>query len=333
VAPQEPTRSPRPWLALTLSLGAPGLGQLYAGRRRAAFFFAALWLLLPFAVTALFTVEPLATSRPVVLAAFAALPLLLLVSGLHAGWVAGRGPGLGFGRTGLVVICVLYPVLLILAGIAVARMARATIAQPFRMPSEAMLPTLLANDYFMVDRRAFLRREPERGEVVAFRGPRPAARVAAAATASAGRSAPSRELLVARVVGLPGDVVELRGGVLRVNGADVPTRSLGRSILQHEVDARLELWEESLDGHHHRIARDPAHPSPDLGPTPVPDTRYFVLCDDRDHARDSRAFGTVPRTALLGPATFVYWSWVEPFALVRWERIGLRIDGPAPEIQ
>ncbi len=322
-----PPRRPRPWLAATLSFGAPGLGQLYAGRRRAALVFAGLSLALPLALTGLFTVEALATSRPVVLAAFGAVPLLLLVSGVHAGWAAARSPGLGFGRTGLVAICLLYPVLLLLAGVAVTRMARATVAQPFRMPSEAMLPTLLANDYFFVDKRTFLRREPERGEVVAFRGPRSAARVAAAAAAS------SPGLLVARVVGLPGDVVELRGGMLRVNGAEVPTQPVGRSILQHEVGARLELWDEALGGHRYRVARDPAHPSPDFGPTQVPETRYFVLCDDRDHARDSRVFGTVPRTALLGPATFVYWSWLEPFAPVRWERIGLRIDAPAPEIR
>lgn len=322
-------RRPKPWIAATLSLGAPGLGQLYAGRRRAALAFAALWLALPLALTSLFTVEALATSRPVVLAAFGAIPLLLLVSSAHARWAARRGPGLGFGRRALVVISVLYTGLLLLGGIGVTRMARAAVAQPFRMPTEAMLPTLVANDYFFVDKRSFLWREPERGEVVAFRGPRRGPDVAAPARAAA----PSSELQVARVVGLPGDVVELRGGVLRVNGASVPAQPVGRSILQHEVGARLELWEEALDGHRYRIARDPAHPSPDLEPTRVPETRFFVLCDDRDHARDSRVFGTVPRGALVGPATFVYWSWIEPFAPVRWERIGLRIDAPAPELR
>jgi len=326
--PQEPRR-PRPWVAATLSLGAPGLGQLYAGERRAALVFAALSLALPLLTTWLFTVEAFATSRPVVLAAFGGNALLLLVSSAHASRAAARGSGLGLRGPVLVALGLLYTVLLFVAGIGVTRMVRAAVAQPIRMPTEAMLPTLVAGDYFWVDKRVFLRREPERGEVVVFRVP-----LRAPAATPPGRAAgPASTVRVARLVGLPGDVVELRGGVLRVNGTAVPAQPVGRPILQHEVGARLDLWEETLDGHRYRVARDPAHPSPDFGPAPVPETRYFVLCDDRDHALDSRVFGAVPRQALLGPATTIYWSWIEPFAPVRWERIGLRIDAPGVEIR
>jgi signal peptidase I len=160
------------------------------------------------------------------------------------------------------------------------------VVNPYRIPSSSMEPTLHCaepqpgcqagySDRVLANRFIYHFREPERGDVVVFETPREAvARCGAGGT------------FVKRLVGLPGDRLRQRDGVLRVNGRP--------------------LREPYVNG---------GEAGRDFGPVRVPEGRYFMMGDNRPQSCDSREWGAVPRENLIGPVFAVYWP---P------QRIGLR---------
>jgi signal peptidase I len=161
--------------------------------------------------------------------------------------------------------------------VGLALLARAAV-QFYAIPSESMAPTLLAGDRIVVTR--YLSDAPERGHVVVFTSP-----------------ADGRELLVKRVVAVPGDLVDSRFGRLRVGGHVVPET----------------------------YARDAASTG-EIAPFVVPAASYFVLGDHRRDSVDSRTWGVVPRTAITGRARLVLWSSAEASS-----RVAFASGGPDAE--
>jgi signal peptidase I len=155
--------------------------------------------------------------------------------------------------------------------------------------------TLFAGDHILVTKTAyglkvpfadrFLVRfqAPNRGDIIVFKFPED-----------------ERKDFVKRVIGLPGDVVEIRDKRLFLNGKEVP-----ESYVQH-VDAKDDV--EKRD---------------QFGPVQVPDGSYFVLGDNRDQSLDSRFWGFVSIEKIKGKVFLVYWSWDRNERMVRWDRIGL----------
>jgi len=208
---------------------------------------------------------------------------------------------------------------------------RAVAIEPFRIPSESMLPTLRPGDHLFVNKLVYgarlpwgeLRlpglRAPRRGDVVVFRT-RP----------SAGPS----PFLVKRIVGLPGDRVRGRDGRLWVNGVPVEQWPTG-AVWIDGGGTPLSGQRESLDGREHAVLDDPGRVVAPFERV-VPEGRYFVLGDNRDHSSDSRSFGAVPFADLVGPVAFLYWSGVagvqasatgwEIAGLARWSRVGESIE-------
>lgn len=205
-----------------------------------------------------------------------------------------------------------FPVLLLVL------VLRSFVAEPFRIPSSSMLPTLEPGDFILVDKHAYGLRlpvldrkvlelgQPARGDVVVFRFP----------------PDPQQDY-IKRVVGLPGDIIEYRGKMLTVNGARVPLDLLRQHAGPDELGAREGI--ERLSGAGHRVLVKPWQPDPE-GRWVVPAGHYFVMGDNRDNSRDSRVWGFVPDSHLVGRATLVWMSWRPLAALPRWERVGLSID-------
>jgi signal peptidase I len=236
----------------------------------------------------------------------------------------------------------------ILLAVFVALSIRAFVIEPYRIPSGSMFPTLLIGDHLFVNKFVYgikipftdIRlpglRDPERGDVVVFtvakRGPQtfPADR----------RPDLPREEFVKRIVGLPGDRIEVRADVVFVNGDPVVPRPLGE-IFRDDVGRTLEVSEVSFGERKFRILDDPAYEFPTPDPIVIPPGRYFVMGDNRDHSKDSRIWGTVRETELKGPAFVLYWSWdfngswgqmINPLTWwdlltrkMRWERIGASV--------
>jgi len=178
---------------------------------------------------------------------------------------------------------------------------RTAIADYNPIPSGSMRPTLLEGDVVLVNRVAFdlkvpltdlsLARlgEPQRGDVVTFHSPQDGVR------------------LIKRVVGLPGDVIEMRDEVLYVNGVPC-TYSAPQSVREPLGPAWTEAVRatEALPDRQHAVQFLPRLAARrDFAPTVVPPGEYFMLGDNRDDSADSRYIGFVPRRLLIGRAHHV----------------------------
>jgi signal peptidase I len=169
----------------------------------------------------------------------------------------------------------------IAVAIAVVLTFQAEVAKPYRIPSPSMEPTLHCakpveycegrfSDRVIADRLAYRFRDPERGDIVVFRAPAAADRCGLGDGGSP---------FVKRIVGLPGEVVSERDGVIHIDG--------DRLFEPYVTPSRRG----TANGSWPRIA--PGH--------------YFVLGDNRTRSCDSRTWGTVPHSDLVGPATLTYW--------------------------
>ncbi|PHK96834.1 signal peptidase I [Pseudoroseomonas rhizosphaerae] len=214
--------------------------------------------------------------------------------------------------------------------------------EPFNIPSGSMIPTLLVGDYLFVSKYAYgysrhsmpfspelfqgriFGSMPARGDVAVFKFPRD-----------------NSTDYIKRIVGLPGDRIQMRGGKLFLNGQEVPREGLGpytvegdgprmtvrryRETLPASAGAapvRHEILEASDDGHYDNTAE-----------FVVPPGHVFAMGDNRDNSLDSRemnAVGFVPVENLVGRAEMIFFSvdgsaawwevWAWPFA-VRWDRL------------
>jgi len=242
----------------------------------------------------------------------------------------------------------------LLIAVAIALAIRAFVIEPFRIPSGSMLPTLLIGDHLFVnkfvygikvpfsDMRLPALREPRRGDVVVF----------TVAKDGHGGTFPvdqrpdlPTEEFVKRIIGIPGDTLVVRDGVVFLNGERVPTHEGGTFTGEHGEELRIQ--EVRMGDHQFRVLDDPRAPlNPReltvAAPRTVPPGRYFMMGDNRDHSKDSRSWGTVRLAELKGPAYRLYWSWdfngtwgelLNPLTWLelltekmRWDRIGDRVQ-------
>ena len=189
----------------------------------------------------------------------------------------------------------------LLSAAALAFLIRTFIIQSFVIPSGSMENTLLVGDFLLANKfiygvtipgithKLFSLRTPRRGEVVIFKYPLD----------------PSQEY-IKRVVGLPGDEITIRDKQVYVNGT--------LSINPHEIHTDTQIRPISLD------IRD------NFGPIKVPEHSYFVMGDNRDNSYDSRFWGYVPDTGIVGLAMIKFWSWDTKTWSPRFNRIGRRIE-------
>jgi signal peptidase I len=200
-----------------------------------------------------------------------------------------------------------FPVLLLVF------LLRGFVAEPFRIPSGSMLPTLELGDFILVNKYSYGLRlpitntkileigEPERGDVVVFRFP----------------PEPTSNY-IKRLIGLPGDVIEYRRQTLFVNGKKIETIKTddyiqeGKSESQYQFTQFLPIGD--ADGDYvsaSLLIRKKSHPNSNAGRWVVPEGHYFMMGDNRDNSHDSRSrsFTFVPDENIVGKALFVWMSW------------------------
>jgi signal peptidase I len=157
--------------------------------------------------------------------------------------------------------------------VAVALLIQAFLVKPYRIPSESMQDTLLIGDRVLVDRISWRFSQPERGDIVVFHPP------------FAG------PVLIKRIVGLPGDTLSANDGALYVNG-----RRLDEPYVRREGGAPVPT-QPFGNGMPWALAHAYT----------VPAGSYFVMGDNRVDSGDSREFGPVPRSQLVGRGFARYW--------------------------
>lgn len=182
----------------------------------------------------------------------------------------------------------------LLVALALALFIRTFFVQAFKIPSGSMLETLQIGDHLLVNKllyglripvygtRLFSYFEPERGDIIVFVYPE------------------DREKdFIKRVIGIPGDEIEIRNKKLFRNGQPVGDEPYARYAEPAE-----------------------AGPRDNFGPVTVPEGNVFVMGDNRDHSFDSRFWGFVPYEDIKGKAFVIYWSWDGDDSWVRWSRLG-----------
>lgn len=196
---------------------------------------------------------------------------------------------------------------------------RSFVAEPFRIPSGSMIPTLLVGDFILVNKFSYGLRDPvfhqeflkgdrpERGDIVVFRWPRD----------------PSVDF-IKRIVGLPGDTVAYRDKVLYINGEALAQTPDGAYTAPKLPGGTAYRMRESMPGHEHHIIVNPDEPPQDFEFT-VPEGEYFAMGDNRDGSFDSRGWGTVSERLLVGKAFFIWMSWDGSIGRPNFSRIGTRI--------
>lgn len=209
----------------------------------------------------------------------------------------------------------------LLLAVLIALSIRAVVVEPFRIPSGSMFPTLLIGDHLFVnkfiygakipftDYRLPALREPKRGDVVVFQVARISDRGSSGGIAPSDRRPDGRaEDFVKRIVGLPGDRIEVRDGMLIVNQKPVDTVILDQPFDDGQGNT-LVRFDETVGECVHAALDDPHRPGLLRSPIVVEPGRYFMMGDNRDHSNDSRAWGTVRLDEFKGPAFMIYWSW------------------------
>lgn len=200
----------------------------------------------------------------------------------------------------------------------IALVLRVLFFQPFTIPSASMEPNLLEGDYIIVSKWSYgysrhsipfsppvfdgriLGQEPQRGDVVVFKLPRD-----------------GRTDYIKRLIGLPGDRVQMRRGQLYVNGEMIPRKALPPVMIDsgYGFTRSVERYQETLPNGRTYVTYD-FGPGGELDDTPVfvvPEGHYFFMGDNRDNSLDSRApdggVGFVPADHLVGKAQIILLSW------------------------
>lgn len=180
---------------------------------------------------------------------------------------------------------------------------RSSIADWNLVPTGSMKPTILEGDRVFVNKLAYDLKiplttwhlaewsNPSRGDIVVFFSPTDQTR------------------LVKRVIGLPGDIIELQNNRLLINGEPADYRPLDQkftvSLPEREHTSHIFAM-ESFEGLHHAVMATPSKPAMrSFGPVVIPENSYVMLGDNRDNSADSRYFGFVHRNNIVGKASAV----------------------------
>jgi len=196
---------------------------------------------------------------------------------------------------------------------------RVFVVQAFKIPSGSMIPTLLIGDHILVSKLAYGIQwpsqckfsagfppincyasqaliefgKPQRGDIIVFRFPED-----------------EEKDFIKRIVGTPGDTIQLRNKTVLVNGVPLEDKSFTQRIDPGVIDGTI-------------------NPRDNFGPVTVPDDAYFVMGDNRDQSLDSRFWGFVREEKVRGKAFRIYWSWSgqgQWTEWVRWDRFGKGIQ-------
>jgi signal peptidase I len=272
----------RPWVAALLTLVTRGLGHLYAGapKRGLILFGIEQFLLVAFAVITLVVIANIiflifAVAGGFAFTVFCVVDAVSIARRKKANYELAKY-NRWFAYVGYVVV------LSVLISSLLSVVIKANLVQAYKIPSGAMIPTLLIGDHLLANKYIYKTAEPTHGDIIIFPYPED----------------PSRDF-VKRLIAVEGDVVEMKDKRLYLNGKE-----------------QMESYIINTDNRIRKDVRD------NFGPITVPPGNLFFMGDNREQSYDSRFYGFVPKNTIKGKAMTLYWSWDSVAHKVRWDRIG-----------
>lgn len=231
------------------------------------------------------------------------------------------------------------------------------IVQAVKVPTGSMQNTITVGDHLLVNKFIFApgprlpvlpQREIRRGDIIVFKYP---GNPNDPERDRQDDNIPFKVNYVKRVIGLPGDTVEVKGIHVYINGQILPEHMIVAENLNEKAPLKIvedtpRQGNETHDVYYFARTVDAARQGQEVPastdfhyavngkPAKVPENHYFVMGDDRDNSLDSRAWGFVPRDLIIGRAMFVYWSYDETkpfgnpidfFTNTRWSRTGTMV--------
>lgn len=306
----DPTSRRVPWIALALSLSSAGVGHMYCGRitKGLPLYFA--WLLLPICLT----IAALLPPSPTLFVALAVLPvvvifILYLYAAMDSWRLASRiGSNHSLRDYNSAAIYALLIVVQIVYAVGLIAGVRSWVYEAFLIPSSSMSPTFLPGDRILVRKLLSHDHFPNRGDLIAYNNP----------------TSTGATTFVGRVVAIAGDHLEIHGERVVINGKElerdrIPDERL--SFLGDQLRGRVAM--EVNSGHRYLVAygdTSDGRQAPSDFEAIIPDHHAFVLADNRDRANDSRRFGTIRVTDILGYVEYIYWP------SESWSRFGVASD-------
>lgn len=192
----------------------------------------------------------------------------------------------------------------------VVLLARTLIWEPFRIPSESMLPRLEVGDFISTNKAAYgwskrsptffslpfvpdgrlnpFGNSPKRGDIVVFRNHR----------------TPEDTITIKRIIGLPGDTLTIAQNVIHINGVPFERTLLDKKI-NYLGKVALERYRETMPNGRSYITYHVAGKRETKREFTIPEKQYFLMGDNRDNSADSRWFGTIEETHILGRANLI----------------------------
>ena len=261
------------WLAGLLSFFVPGLGQVYNGEATKGLFY---YFLLSIWGSLVFSLLYEILKHPTTRISLALLVLLVLITlavylliifeSIRRGRRIGTDYALKPYNRWYIYLIVILVVSGVDQGVSIA--VRDNILKAYKIPTASMHPTLETGDHLLCNQLYYRYHNPKRGDLIIFKVPDD-----------------ENKEYIKRIVGIPGDRIELKGNALFVNGL--------------EMDEPYAIYERAdFSG----FIRE------DFGPFTVSEDEYFVLGDNRFNSKDSRYIGTVKRHNIQGKAIFIYFS-------------------------
>jgi signal peptidase I len=287
------------WLAILLSLIMPGLGQVYCGRLKRGLVLNFLNILPLPIIIGLFSLSDSPSLMQIAIALVLAGGIVQLTAIIDSALLAKRSAGYQLKDYNSPLVYVLLVLIVTGGGIGSALYLRNQRLEAYRVPAASCYPTIMPNDRILVNKHAYNRTDPKRGDLVVHICP-----------------FDRHSNYLKRIVAVAGDTVEMKDNRLYVNGRELPRRKLPDSILEKSgIKAQGqpfngEVFEETNGNAKYNIfVMNLPHDKKigDFEKITVPEHHCFVLGDNRNNSRDSRQFGPVPLATIKGRADYIYW--------------------------
>ena len=266
-----------PLLAIMLTIMVTGLGQVYARKIRRGILFFCIPIIISIPLV-LYVLNPQTTINPILLLILfigICFAIFVIVDAYRCAKAYNTDNNLNrnitAGKRALYIIGIIFVAFIFSPSEIVAKhlafYIRNNVAQAFKIPTETMKPALLKGDLILADKAIYKKSEPRRGDVIVFIYPQD-----------------PKKMFVKRLVGLPGETIEIKNGSIIINSESVKENVIKSKYYYNKGDYAKEGQQ-----------------------TKIPDDGYFVLGDNSASSLDSRYWGFVPKKNLIGKAYKIYY--------------------------